>query len=104
MWYCYDIRSRIHPKQGLSEGFDPVNLSVKSRALLVNQVGLCLIVSSAVACGIVMFAYYVDCDPLKSGRVSSPDLVLETHLNKSFGLDILHLKSRIIYANPFTNV
>lgn len=29
-----------------------------------------------------MFAYYVDCDPLKSGRVASPDLVLQTHPNK----------------------
>lgn len=65
-------------KEVLSGGFipDPANFSVKPRALLVNQVGLCLIVSSAVACGIVMFAYYVDCDPLKSGRVASPDLVL----------------------------
>lgn len=45
------------------------------RALFVNQVGLCLIVSSAGVCGIVMFAYYINCDPLKSGRVSAPDLV-----------------------------
>lgn len=68
-------------KEVLSGGFipDPANFSnpyFKPRALLINQVGLCLIVSSAVACGIVMFAYYVDCDPLKSGRVASPDLVL----------------------------
>ncbi|XP_010115583.1 PREDICTED: sodium/iodide cotransporter-like, partial [Chlamydotis macqueenii] len=32
-------------------------------ALLVNQVGLFCIVSSAVACGLVMFALYKDCDP-----------------------------------------
>ncbi|KAM7387995.1 hypothetical protein PAMP_024199 [Pampus punctatissimus] len=44
------------------------------RALFVNQVGLCLIVSSAGTCGIVMFAYYINCDPLKSGRISAPDL------------------------------
>ncbi|KAK7889827.1 hypothetical protein WMY93_025387 [Mugilogobius chulae] len=43
-------------------------------AIFVNQVGLCLIVSSAATCGIVMFAYYIDCDPLKSGKISSPDL------------------------------
>uniref|UniRef100_A0A4W4GGK6 Solute carrier family 5 member 5 n=1 Tax=Electrophorus electricus TaxID=8005 RepID=A0A4W4GGK6_ELEEL len=42
-------------------------------ALFVNQVGLCLIVSSAAACGIVMFALYSQCDPLKSGRISAPD-------------------------------
>ncbi|XP_072770736.1 sodium/iodide cotransporter-like [Nerophis lumbriciformis] len=43
-------------------------------ALFVNQLGLYLIVSSAIACGIVMFAYYINCDPLKSGILSSPDL------------------------------
>uniref|UniRef100_A0AAQ5Y5G0 Solute carrier family 5 member 5 n=1 Tax=Amphiprion ocellaris TaxID=80972 RepID=A0AAQ5Y5G0_AMPOC len=45
-------------------------------ALFVNQVGLYLIVSSATACGIVMFAYYNNCDPLKSGRISAPDLYM----------------------------
>lgn len=78
-----------------TEGFlFPVNFPVPFRALLVNQVGLCLIVSSAATCGIVMFAYYADCDPLKSGRVTSPDLVLPTHPNKSCGLDILHSRHR----------
>nr|XP_057928360.1 sodium/iodide cotransporter isoform X2 [Doryrhamphus excisus] len=43
-------------------------------ALLINQLGLFLIVGSAATCGIVMFAYYVNCDPLRSGRFSSPDL------------------------------
>ncbi|KAI3368650.1 hypothetical protein L3Q82_025660, partial [Scortum barcoo] len=43
-------------------------------ALFVNQIGLCLIVSSAATCGIVMFAYYINCDPLKSGKISAPDL------------------------------
>ncbi|XP_072536850.1 sodium/iodide cotransporter [Salminus brasiliensis] len=42
-------------------------------ALFVNQVGLCLIVSSAATCGVVMFALYSHCDPLKSGRISAPD-------------------------------
>ncbi|KAM8874104.1 sodium/iodide cotransporter isoform 1-T4 [Spinachia spinachia] len=45
-------------------------------ALFVNQVGLCLIVSSAATCGIVMFAYYISCDPLKSGIISAPDLYM----------------------------
>ncbi|GAA6232895.1 sodium/iodide cotransporter [Lates japonicus] len=45
-------------------------------ALFVNQVGLCLIVSSAATCGIVMFAHYINCDPLKSGRISAPDLYM----------------------------
>uniref|UniRef100_A0AAR2ISU0 Solute carrier family 5 member 5 n=1 Tax=Pygocentrus nattereri TaxID=42514 RepID=A0AAR2ISU0_PYGNA len=42
-------------------------------ALFVNQVGLCVIVSSAATCGVVMFALYCHCDPLKSGRISAPD-------------------------------
>ncbi|XP_025897260.1 sodium/iodide cotransporter [Nothoprocta perdicaria] len=42
-------------------------------ALLVNQVGLSVIVSSAVACGLVMFALYKDCDPLLAGYISAPD-------------------------------
>ncbi|XP_044276928.1 sodium/iodide cotransporter [Varanus komodoensis] len=42
-------------------------------ALLVNQVGLFIIVSSAVGCGIVMFALYKDCDPLLAGYISAPD-------------------------------
>ncbi|KAG7513664.1 sodium/iodide cotransporter [Solea senegalensis] len=45
-------------------------------ALFVNQVGLCLIVTSAATCGIVMFAYYIHCDPLKSGKISAPDLYM----------------------------
>ncbi|XP_076860525.1 sodium/iodide cotransporter isoform X2 [Brachyhypopomus gauderio] len=42
-------------------------------ALCVNQVGLCLIVSCAASCGIVMYALYSQCDPLKSGRISATD-------------------------------
>lgn len=49
---------------------------VPPRALLINQVGLFVIVSSAVGCGIVMFALYKDCDPLLAGYISAPDQVL----------------------------
>ncbi|XP_006509600.1 sodium/iodide cotransporter isoform X1 [Mus musculus] len=42
-------------------------------ALLVNQLGLFLIVASAACCGIVMFVYYKDCDPLLTGRIAAPD-------------------------------
>ncbi|XP_034439044.1 sodium/iodide cotransporter isoform X1 [Hippoglossus hippoglossus] len=45
-------------------------------ALFVNQVGLFLVVGSAATCGIVLFAYYIHCDPLKSGKISSPDLYM----------------------------
>ncbi|XP_051791392.1 sodium/iodide cotransporter [Erpetoichthys calabaricus] len=43
------------------------------RALFVNQLGLCTIVGSAVICGIVMFALYTKCDPLKLGLITAPD-------------------------------
>ncbi|XP_074834238.1 sodium/iodide cotransporter isoform X2 [Carettochelys insculpta] len=42
-------------------------------ALLVNQLGLFFIVSSAVGCGILMFVLYKDCDPLLAGYISAPD-------------------------------
>uniref|UniRef100_A0A8C5UGH2 Solute carrier family 5 member 5 n=1 Tax=Malurus cyaneus samueli TaxID=2593467 RepID=A0A8C5UGH2_9PASS len=42
-------------------------------ALLVNQVGLFCIVASAVACGLIMFALYRDCDPLLAGTITTPD-------------------------------
>ncbi|XP_053324447.1 sodium/iodide cotransporter [Spea bombifrons] len=42
-------------------------------AIMVNQVALYFIVSSAVICGIVMFVYYLNCDPLLAGYVSAPD-------------------------------
>ncbi|XP_073920649.1 sodium/iodide cotransporter [Castor canadensis] len=42
-------------------------------ALLINQLGLILIVTSAACCGIVMFVFYSDCDPLLTGRISAPD-------------------------------
>ncbi|XP_070442682.1 sodium/iodide cotransporter [Equus przewalskii] len=42
-------------------------------ALLINQLGLFLIVCSAASCGIVMFTFYIDCDPLLTGRISAPD-------------------------------
>ncbi|KAJ0065024.1 hypothetical protein NL108_001014, partial [Boleophthalmus pectinirostris] len=53
-------------------------------ALFVNQVGLCLIVSSAATCGIVMFAYYIECDPLQSGRIASPDLYMPNFVLEIF--------------------
>ncbi|XP_067824585.1 sodium/iodide cotransporter isoform X2 [Heptranchias perlo] len=45
-------------------------------AILVNQIGLWVIVTSAGACGIIMFALYRDCDPVKAGHVSAPDQLM----------------------------
>ena len=47
----------------------------------MNQIGLCLVVGSAATCGIVMFAYYSNCDPLLSGKISSADQVRKRTLN-----------------------
>lgn len=63
-----------------SEPVTKMMFAFDCRALFVNQVGLCLIVSSAATCGIVMFAHYINCDPLKSGRISAPDLVPMTQI------------------------
>ncbi|XP_036306172.1 sodium/iodide cotransporter isoform X2 [Pipistrellus kuhlii] len=54
----------------LAQNHSRINLL---EALLINQVGLFLIVSSAAACGIVMFTLYMDCDPLLTGRISAAD-------------------------------
>ncbi|XP_048469898.1 sodium/iodide cotransporter [Rhincodon typus] len=45
-------------------------------AILVNQVGLWMIVTSAATCGIILFALYRDCDPVKAGHVTAPDQMM----------------------------
>lgn len=50
------------------------------RALLVNQLGLWFVVGSAALCGIVMFALYSNCDPLKAGYISEPDQVIHQEI------------------------
>ncbi|XP_043577362.1 sodium/iodide cotransporter isoform X2 [Chiloscyllium plagiosum] len=45
-------------------------------AIFVNQVGLWMIVTSAVACGIILFALYRTCDPVKAGHVTAPDQMM----------------------------
>ncbi|XP_066125976.1 sodium/iodide cotransporter isoform X2 [Saccopteryx bilineata] len=54
----------------LAQNHSRINLM---EALLINQLGLFLIVSSAACCGIIMFTFYMDCDPLLTGRISAPD-------------------------------
>lgn len=65
------------PRRGFWEG--PPHTFLRPphplRALLVNQLGLFLIVVSAACCGIVMFVFYRDCDPLLTERISAPDQV-----------------------------
>eukprot|EP00062_Callorhinchus_milii_P013592 gi/632961852/ref/XP_007896988.1/ PREDICTED: sodium/iodide cotransporter [Callorhinchus milii] len=45
-------------------------------AIFVNQLGLWMIVTSAVICGIIMFALYEDCDPVIAGYVSASDQMI----------------------------
>ncbi|XP_069864641.1 sodium/iodide cotransporter [Dipodomys merriami] len=54
-------------------------------ALLINQLGLLLIVSSAACCGIVLFVFYEGCDPVLAGRISAPDQYMPLLV-----LDIFH--------------
>ncbi|XP_043910686.1 sodium/iodide cotransporter [Protopterus annectens] len=66
-------------------------------ALLINQIGLYIIVLSAVTCGIVLFAIHGKCDPVRAGYVSAPDqympfLVLDIFRNYP-GLPGLFLSS-----------
>ena len=45
------------------------------RALYLNLLGLVVILCCAVFCGLIMYAFYADCDPWSAGRVSAPDQV-----------------------------
>ncbi|XP_051893664.1 sodium/iodide cotransporter [Pristis pectinata] len=45
-------------------------------AILINQLGLWTIVTSAAACGIIAFALYQDCDPVRAGHVTAPDQLM----------------------------
>ncbi|XP_012509463.1 PREDICTED: sodium/iodide cotransporter [Propithecus coquereli] len=54
-------------------------------ALLINQLGLFLIVSSAAVCGLVMFVFYSGCDPLLTGRISAPDQYMPLLVLDIFG-------------------
>jgi hypothetical protein len=71
-----EYRGRGDTRRPLSPVLSPTEASHRSpRALLINQLGLILIVTSAACCGIVMFVFYSDCDPLLTGRISAPDQV-----------------------------
>ena len=46
------------------------------RSLYINDAGLLIILSLACLSGLVMFAIYHDCDPLKNKEVSKSDQVV----------------------------
>ncbi|XP_074594513.1 sodium-coupled monocarboxylate transporter 1-like isoform X2 [Brevipalpus obovatus] len=45
-------------------------------ALYVNLIGVILMISLACLCGIGLFAYYADCDPLKAGKIVKSDQLM----------------------------
>lgn len=45
-------------------------------ALYFNLLGLWIIVVCAVFCGLIMYAYYKDCDPWTSGAILAPDQLM----------------------------
>ncbi|KAI8519106.1 Sodium-coupled monocarboxylate transporter 1 [Branchiostoma belcheri] len=51
-------------------------LSRAQIALYLNVVGLWLIVTLASLCGLVLYAYYKDCDPVTAGYISTSDQLM----------------------------
>ena len=49
------------------------------RATVVCMFSKWIVVSLMCLSGVVMFAYYADCDPFSSGKVSTPDQVRDPH-------------------------
>jgi len=45
------------------------------RSILLNTIGLWILNILAVLCGLVLYAYYQNCDPLSTGLVAKPDQV-----------------------------
>ena len=46
------------------------------RSLLLNAPGIFIIITLCSFAGLVMYAYYAECDPLKAGIVSDPNQLL----------------------------
>lgn len=49
---------------------------MKKRALYINLIGLWTILSITMCIGLVIFAKYKDCDPIRSNQVKSAEQVL----------------------------
>ena len=56
----------------------------RSRALLINIFPTCLISLLAIANGVVMYAYYENCDPLVSGQIKKPDQMVPNMMTEAF--------------------
>jgi sodium-coupled monocarboxylate transporter 8/12 len=51
-------------------------LFILNRSLYINLIGMVLLISCACLCGVAIFAYYSDCDPLALGLIQKTDQVL----------------------------
>lgn len=49
--------------------------SLFSRALLLNIPGMFIMITLSCLAGLVMYAYYADCDPLTIGIIDEPNQV-----------------------------
>ncbi len=50
--------------------------SLHHRSLLLNVPGVCILVGIACLSGMVLFANYAECDPLKAGLIKSKDQII----------------------------
>eukprot|EP00057_Strongylocentrotus_purpuratus_P018647 XP_011673121.1 PREDICTED: sodium-coupled monocarboxylate transporter 2 [Strongylocentrotus purpuratus] len=61
------------------------NVKVAQRAVLYAIIGMLFVVCFACLSGIVMYAYYADCDPFTSGKVSQTDQLVPYLVMDIFG-------------------
>lgn len=55
----------------------PVHLFIfLSSSLYVNFIGVSLLISCACLCGVALFGYYVNCDPLAEGKITKTDQLM----------------------------
>ena len=60
------------------------SFNIASRSIFVGVVAHILCNSLLCLCGVVMYAYFHDCDPLKSGQQGKPDQVRNVSQNTIF--------------------
>ncbi|XP_047343864.1 putative sodium-dependent multivitamin transporter isoform X3 [Vespa velutina] len=53
-----------------------VNLRASQMALIVSAIIMFILIINTIFAGLVMYAVYMDCDPMKSGKISSTDKLM----------------------------
>ena len=73
-----------------------IKLYIICRAMLLNGPGLIIILILTSGCGMVAYAHFKDCDPLKSGVIHATDQVFtETKMHIS---NVIFLKKQLILS------